>query len=197
MEGFWARFGGPASVDWCEPNYVHSPFVAEWFNALSSLPIAALGLLAVLSLGLRGGAEGADLAVDPVPARAPTSAAAEEPLPPASPERAGGLAVRLSLARAAFAMWSDQGAVGAGRFQASFPPYREVEETEWSRDGACQGGIREVEHPHDDWILGFVELGLLGGGAWLVWLVLGVVSACRALRRGDAQDAALGAAALG
>jgi len=51
--GFWQRFGAPASVDWCEPNYVHSLYVAEWYNTLSSIPIALLGLLA-LGWGLRG-----------------------------------------------------------------------------------------------------------------------------------------------
>lgn len=45
--GYWQRFAAPASVDWCEPNYVHSVYVAEWYNTLSSIPIALLGLLAV------------------------------------------------------------------------------------------------------------------------------------------------------
>lgn len=48
MDGFWIGRATPASVDWCEPNYAHSPYVAEWWNTLSSLPIslaAALGLL--------------------------------------------------------------------------------------------------------------------------------------------------------
>ena len=35
--GFW----GPrtASVDWCEPNYVVSHYVAEWWNTLTSVSI--------------------------------------------------------------------------------------------------------------------------------------------------------------
>lgn len=41
--GFW---GLPtSSVDWCEANYVHSRFVAEWFNTLSSLAMVAVGLV--------------------------------------------------------------------------------------------------------------------------------------------------------
>ena len=47
-EGFWTGRGTPATVDWCEPNYVHSFFVAEWFNSLSSLPIALLGVWAIV-----------------------------------------------------------------------------------------------------------------------------------------------------
>lgn len=39
-------FWGPpsSSVDWCEPNYVHSRYVAELFNTLSSLPMLLVGL---------------------------------------------------------------------------------------------------------------------------------------------------------
>jgi dihydroceramidase len=40
--GFW---GPPtASVDWCEANYAVNHYVAEWWNALSSLPLVALGV---------------------------------------------------------------------------------------------------------------------------------------------------------
>lgn len=42
MQGFWQ--GPPANVDWCEPNYVVTPYVAEWWNTLSSLPMVALGV---------------------------------------------------------------------------------------------------------------------------------------------------------
>jgi dihydroceramidase len=45
--GFWTAFGAPATVDWCEPNYLHSPYVAEWFNSLSSLLLCALGLAGI------------------------------------------------------------------------------------------------------------------------------------------------------
>lgn len=44
-EGFW---GPPtSSVDWCEANYAHSPYVAELFNTLSSLAIVAAGVIGV------------------------------------------------------------------------------------------------------------------------------------------------------
>ncbi|KAI8865360.1 hypothetical protein GQ42DRAFT_129594, partial [Ramicandelaber brevisporus] len=40
-EGYW----GPvtSSIDWCEPNYVWSPYVAELWNTLSSLVICFVG----------------------------------------------------------------------------------------------------------------------------------------------------------
>lgn len=54
MPPFWPAYGAPASVDWCEPNYVHSPYVAEWWNTWSSLPIAFLGFVALVwALGPR------------------------------------------------------------------------------------------------------------------------------------------------
>jgi dihydroceramidase len=42
--GFWTSMGEAASIDWCEPNYVLTQYVAEWWNTISSLPMAALGL---------------------------------------------------------------------------------------------------------------------------------------------------------
>ena len=42
--GIWTEFGAAASVDWCEPNYVLTTWIAEWWNTLSSLLIVALGV---------------------------------------------------------------------------------------------------------------------------------------------------------
>lgn len=36
--------GAPADVNWCEPDFAWSPWVAEPLNTLSSLPMVALGL---------------------------------------------------------------------------------------------------------------------------------------------------------
>ncbi len=44
MSGYWTQYGPLASVDWCEPNYLISPWVAEWWNTLSSLAIFALAV---------------------------------------------------------------------------------------------------------------------------------------------------------
>lgn len=43
--GYW----GPrtASEDWCEPNYVYSHYIAEFWNVLSSIPIVFVGLWVV------------------------------------------------------------------------------------------------------------------------------------------------------
>jgi len=45
-QGFW----GPvtSSHDWCESNYVVTSYIAEFWNTLSSLPIAALGLFGMV-----------------------------------------------------------------------------------------------------------------------------------------------------
>ena len=44
LSGYWSSKGDAASVDWCEPNYVVSEYIAEWWNTLSSIPMALLGL---------------------------------------------------------------------------------------------------------------------------------------------------------
>ncbi|KAI7886283.1 alkaline phytoceramidase family protein [Lichtheimia hyalospora FSU 10163] len=55
VEGYW----GPitSSVDWCEENYTHSYYVAEYWNSVSSLAMVLLGALGVAlhhrSLGWR------------------------------------------------------------------------------------------------------------------------------------------------
>jgi dihydroceramidase len=57
--GFW----GPvtASVDWCEPNYALSPFVAEFWNTLSNLPPVLVGALGFWAAWRRRGRSGATL----------------------------------------------------------------------------------------------------------------------------------------
>jgi dihydroceramidase len=43
VSGAWGAV--TSTVDWCERNYVHTPWVAELFNTLSSLAMVAAGLL--------------------------------------------------------------------------------------------------------------------------------------------------------
>lgn len=60
--GFWTELGAAASVDWCEPNYTHTAYVAELWNTLTSLPMVALGLYGLWRARRFGGFEGRFLA---------------------------------------------------------------------------------------------------------------------------------------
>ncbi|OQR93991.1 alkaline phytoceramidase (aPHC) [Achlya hypogyna] len=40
--GYWGDV--TATIDWCEPNYVHSPYVAEFWNTISNLSFVVLGV---------------------------------------------------------------------------------------------------------------------------------------------------------
>ncbi len=44
MDGVWTPLGAPALVDWCEPNYLVTPWLAELWNTVSSLLIVAMGV---------------------------------------------------------------------------------------------------------------------------------------------------------
>jgi dihydroceramidase len=47
-------WSSPALVDWCEPNYLYGPWVAEAWNTASSLVLVVLGVLGMFRLhGLR------------------------------------------------------------------------------------------------------------------------------------------------
>ncbi|KAG0033074.1 Alkaline ceramidase 3 [Podila clonocystis] len=39
--GYW---GHPTAADWCENNYAHTPYIAEFFNSLSSFSMILVGL---------------------------------------------------------------------------------------------------------------------------------------------------------
>ncbi len=46
LDGFW---GAPTStIDWCEPNYAITRYVAEFFNTISSLAIVAVAVTGIL-----------------------------------------------------------------------------------------------------------------------------------------------------
>jgi hypothetical protein len=112
----------------------------------------------------------------------------------------GGLEVRARIARASLALLADHALLGVGRgqFASAFPPYRDAREIELSSHGhRLVGQTTEVEHPHDDWLLGLLETGLVGGVAWLVFLSASALAAWRALRDGERALGALGLAGLG
>jgi dihydroceramidase len=43
VSGYWE--GAPADVNWCEPDFVYTPYVAEAWNTASSLPMVVWGLV--------------------------------------------------------------------------------------------------------------------------------------------------------
>jgi len=50
MSGFWSKYGALGTVDWCEPNYIVSTYVAEWYNTTTSLLIVALGMYGIFHM---------------------------------------------------------------------------------------------------------------------------------------------------
>jgi hypothetical protein len=66
VDGYWGK--PTANYDWCEDNYVLTPYVAEFWNALSSLPTLTVGLYFLLkarkhAYGYRFEVAGAMLAI--------------------------------------------------------------------------------------------------------------------------------------
>lgn len=51
VSGYWDPI--TSSIDWCEKNYQHSFYIAEMFNAFSSLSMVIVGLLIITRLRLR------------------------------------------------------------------------------------------------------------------------------------------------
>lgn len=148
--------------------------------------LVAFGLAAALAGGLR-----AARPRTPPPPEATAATTASD---------VSGLEVRELVARASLAMLSEHALLGVGRgqFAAAFPPWRDAREVELSSHGhRLPGQTTEVEHPHDDWLLGVLETGLAGGAAWLAFLVWSVLAGWRALRGGEPARAALALAALG
>ena len=160
-------------------------------------------LLALLCLALSLGAarlvpDGRDRSADGS-AAAEQVAAAETSAPAAGRGELGGLTFRLLTWQrldelALDHLWTG---VGPGQFEAAFPPYRDPAEIELSTFGRTTPFETSVEHPHNDWVLPALELGLPVGLAWLAFLLLTALAALRALRSGDEGRALLGAAFLG
>jgi O-antigen ligase/tetratricopeptide (TPR) repeat protein len=115
----------------------------------------------------------------------------------ADPAELGGVPFRLATWRATLGLVAATPlGVGAGQFQAAFPPHRDRAELEASSHQRREPTPQEVEHPHNDALLALAELGLVGGGAFLVFLALTVACAVRALRGGDPVHAVYGLAVI-
>lgn len=149
--------------------------------------LAGLALLALVALAHPWRAPQPEAA----PAPAGTAAALRAP----APGDTGGASVRWSvlLGSLRLARANPWIGVGPGQFAARFPPYRDPREIELSTHQRRVENETEVEHPHDDWLLPFVEGGLFAGLAMLVFLGGLVLHAGKRL----AQPEPLAAAAVG
>lgn len=128
---------------------------------------------------------------------APNSGALDRGAPAAETAELGGAPFRIATWRATLGLIAARPfGVGGGQFQAAFPPYRDRGELERSSHGRREPTPQEVEHPHNDWLLAFAELGWLGGGAFALFLLLVARRALGALRGADPVRATFGLAAL-
>ena len=44
---------GPSLMDWCEPNFVHSDHIAEWYNTITNMPYIFVGIATIFVSGSR------------------------------------------------------------------------------------------------------------------------------------------------
>lgn len=150
--------------------------------------------IATLTLGLAALAGMAWVRLAPGDTAEP--AAAEAAAPATS---FGGFEVRRRIWQASTQLFFDAplAGVGLGQFAVAFPEVRDPEErrlSDW--DGRIEQ-TTEVENPHSDWLLPWLEGGLVAGFAWWVFLVGLFGRALVALRREESADLAAGAAGLG
>lgn len=96
---------------------------------------------------------------------------------------ASGLSVRALVVPPALGLVADEPlfGVGPGQFTARFAEVRDPEEIERSTHGRKLSNETEVEHPHSDVLLAFVESGVLGGLAFALFLIVAAWSALRSL----------------
>jgi O-antigen ligase len=87
--------------------------------------------------------------------------------------------------------------IGPGQFEREFPPYRDLAEIELSSHNRTEPTPVDVEHLHNDWLQGPVDLGLVGGLAWLAFLLLVGARALRTLMGPGAQRRGAALASLG
>lgn len=161
-------------------------------RALRLLGLGAVTLVAALLLPGLGGKSS-----DPEPLPASPVPAAEATVLPISAS-GGGVEVRWRIWRRAPAVLVAHPflGLGPGQFAALFPPHRDPAEAIVSRHGVCSDRATEVEHPHNDWILGFLRGGIGAGALWLVFLLYTLRAGVRAARRGEVTMVAAGAAGV-
>ena len=87
---------------------------------------------------------------------------------------------------------------GPGQFQAAFPPFRDPAEIEASSFDRREPTPIEVEHAHNDPLTAVAELGYVGGGAFVLLLLLALVRSVKLIASGedDQRDLALATVAL-
>jgi O-antigen ligase len=206
--GVWMRILGSAAALLLAVHAGRGPVLASAVALLVALALAALLAsgeraaarrlwLACVWVVLLGAVWGARFASRPTLEAKPT---AEAPANLPSSNDLRGLEVRKLIASSSLRMLASAPlfGVGPGQFSAAFPPFRDPREIELSSLGHnLPGQVTEVEHAHDDWLQGWLDAGLLGGFAWLCFLVLAGWHALAALRSSEPARAALGAGALG
>ena len=110
----------------------------------------------------------------------------------------GGLDARFAIWKSLPPMVADlpwHGA-GPGQFPSQYPPYRAAAEIEASSAGRLLGFETEVEHPHNDFLRAWVELGPVGGAAFAALLLVATLACVRLVLSCGASDAALGLAGI-
>lgn len=165
-----------------------------------ALPAARTKLASVFVMTLLGAGwlsfSGRTSAPAPVVVDEETEIAAGEGEPAST--NLGGFEVRWRIWRASAAMFVDAPllGVGTGQFAARFPEYRDARERELSNWNREIEQNTEVEHPHNDWLLPWIEGGVIAGVPWIIFLLLVVAAALRAYRDGDVLRSALATGAL-
>ncbi len=112
----------------------------------------------------------------------------------------GGFAFRLKTWARVPALLGVHAPLGAGpgQFQAAFPPFRDPAEIEASSFDRREPTPIEVEHAHNDPITAVAELGYVGGGAFVLLLLLALVRSVKLIASGedDQRDLALATIAV-
>ena len=174
------------------------PFAPEGDAQRSSCARRLRLLLLALLIGLVP--TGLRIATGGAEPPAPTEAASATPADSATGSTTGGFDFRLRTwaQLPAFLGTHAQLGAGPGQFQAAFPPFRDPAEIEASSFDRREPTPIEVEHAHNDPLTALAELGVVGGGAFALLLLLALVRAVKLVTLGDddRRDLALAAVAV-